>query len=283
MINNRRNYSRINGLNIQGDWVSDPLAIKNHIYHHFNSRFKEENGARPTFNSNLFKQFSLDEVQLLDRPFSNLEIKDAVWDCGSDKSPGPDGFTFKFFKNHWDIIEKDVISFVKHFETSSHIPRGCNSSFITLVPKLEDPLVIGDFRPISLIACQYKIIAKVLANRLSKVVASVVGDVQMAFIKGRQSIDGPLMVDEIITWAKKCKKKIMFLKVDFEKAFDSLSWSFLLSIMEQVEFSSKWRKWIHSCLNSAFASVLINGSPTKQFKLERGLRQGDPSLHFFSY
>ncbi|GJU00433.1 putative RNA-directed DNA polymerase, eukaryota, reverse transcriptase zinc-binding domain protein [Tanacetum coccineum] len=195
--------------------------------------------------SNLFKHFSLDEVQFLDRPFSNLEIKDA------------------------DIIEKDVISFVKHFETSSHIPKGCNSSFIIFVPKLDDPLVVGDFRPISLIGCQYKIIAKVLANHLPKVLASVVGDVQMAFIKGRQIIDGPIMIDEIITWAKKCKKKMMFLKVDFEKDFDSLSWSFLLYIMKQVGFSSKWRKWIHSCLNSSFAPILINGSPNKEFKLEK--------------
>ncbi|GJS61197.1 cysteine-rich receptor-like protein kinase [Tanacetum coccineum] len=113
--------------------------------------------------------------------------------------------------------------------------KGCNSSFITLIPKTDDPLVIDDFRPISLIGCQYKIIAKILANRLALVIPSVVGEVQMAFIKGRQIIDGPLMVDEIISWAKRRKKKHMFLKVDFEKAFDTLNWSFLMSLMEQME------------------------------------------------
>ncbi|GJW58510.1 putative RNA-directed DNA polymerase [Tanacetum coccineum] len=113
-----------------------------------------------------------------------------------------------------------------------------------------------------------------------KVVASVVGDVQMTYIKGRQIIDGPLMVEEIIAWAKKAKKRLMILKVDFEKAFDSLNWSFLFSILEQMGFSAKWRNWIHSCLNSAYASILVNGSPTKEFKIERGLRQGDPLSPF---
>ena len=102
----------------------------------------------------------------------------------------------------------------------------------------------------------------------------------MAFIKGRQITDGPLMVNEIIAWAKKHKKKLLLLKLDFEKAFDTLSWTFLNSIMNQMGFSAKWRSWIHSCLDSAYASVLINGSPTKEFKIEKGLRQGDPLSPF---
>ena len=193
---------------------------------------------------------------------------------------GPDGISFKFFNKYWKMLQHDIVSFVKDFEVSGLIPRGCNSSFITLVPKVEDPLVISDFRPISLIGSQYKIIAKILANRLSRVISLVVGEVQMAYIKDHQIINGPLMINEIIAWAKKYKKCLMFLKVDFEKAFDSLSWDFLFSILEQMGFSYKWRLWIRSCLKSGFASVLVNGSPTKEFKIERGLRQGDPLSPF---
>ncbi|GKB58652.1 RNA-directed DNA polymerase, eukaryota [Tanacetum coccineum] len=177
IINGRRNRSRINGLNIHGEWITEPSVIKNHIFNYFSTRFREENYPRPLFSSNLFKHLSI--------------------------GAGPDRFTFKFFKRHWDILEQDVVTCVKDFKASAFIPRGCNSSFITLVPKVDDPLVVGDFRPISLIGCQYKIIAKLLVNRLARVVSSVVGDVQMAYIMGRQIIDGPLVVDEIIDWAKK--------------------------------------------------------------------------------
>ncbi|GJZ85653.1 putative RNA-directed DNA polymerase [Tanacetum coccineum] len=238
MLNSKLNHSRINGLNILGSWITNPVLIKNHIYQFYESKFKETSNRRPSFTSNLFKHISVEDSNLLDCTITPQEIKDAIWDCGGDKAPGPDGFTFKFFKKHWEFIKDDIIAYVKEFDNTAYIPRGCNSSFITLIPKIDDPLTIGEFRPISLIGCQYKIIAKILANRLSLFIPSVIGEVQMAYIKGRQIIDGPLIVDEIISWAKKYKKHLMFLK-------------------------------------SAFASVLINGSPTKEFKVEKGLRQGD--------
>ncbi|GJU86306.1 RNA-directed DNA polymerase, eukaryota, reverse transcriptase zinc-binding domain protein [Tanacetum coccineum] len=171
------------------------------------------------------------------------------------------------------LLGTDIVNYVNDFHGLPHIPRGCNSSFITLVPKVDDPITIGDFRPISLIGCQHKIIAKVLANRLATVIPSVIGEVQMAFLKGHQITDGPLLVKEIVSWAWKRKKKLLIFKVDFEKAFDSLSWSFLDSIMDQMGFGAKWKTWIQVCLNSAYTSILINESPTKEFKIEKGLRK----------
>lgn len=119
------------------------------------------------------------------------EVKRAVWDCGNEKAPGPDGFSFAFIKKCWDNIKDDVMAFVKHFERFGRIGKGCNSSFITLVPKVKDPLHLGDFRPISLIGCMYKIIAKSLANRLKQVVGLNIDEVQTAFVEGRSILDGP--------------------------------------------------------------------------------------------
>ncbi|GKC23726.1 putative RNA-directed DNA polymerase, eukaryota, reverse transcriptase zinc-binding domain protein [Tanacetum coccineum] len=242
MINNKFVKSRINGLLINRSWTSDPSQVTSHIFNFHKQKFSNFPFNRPRFISNLFKTLTDSDALFLDGPISSIEIKDAVWSCGSSKAPGPDGFTFKFIKHHWDTVGHNFIDMVRRFEIDGFIPKGCNPSFIALIPKVPDPLHINDFRPISLIGCQYKVIAKVLSNRLSKVVHSVVREVQTAYIKGRQIIDGPLMVNEILAWASKKRERLFFLKVDFEKAFDSLDWKFLDHTMEQIGFSHKWRK-----------------------------------------
>ncbi|GJV10924.1 cysteine-rich receptor-like protein kinase [Tanacetum coccineum] len=122
-----------------------------------------------------------------------------------------------------------------------------------------------------------QVISKLLASRLAKVIDTIIGPNQSSFIKGRQILDGCLIVNEIIRMASLEKHKLLtLLSVDFEKAFDSVNWGFILDIMRQMGFGFKWRKWISSCLSSASISVLINGSPSKEFKMELALRQGEP-------
>ncbi|GJQ90864.1 hypothetical protein Tco_0002003 [Tanacetum coccineum] len=107
------------------------------------SNRSQSDHSRRTYSSSLFNQLTLDKVQLLDTPFSIFEIKDVVLDCGSDKAPGPDGFTFKFLKKHRNLLEHDIIAYVKDFEATAHIPKGCNCSFITLVLKVKYLIVIA--------------------------------------------------------------------------------------------------------------------------------------------
>nr|GFA85841.1 RNA-directed DNA polymerase, eukaryota, reverse transcriptase zinc-binding domain protein [Tanacetum cinerariifolium] len=97
-------------------------------------------------------------------------------DCGIDKSPGPDGFTFGFYHRFWNLIENDVYDVVKYFFTYEVISKGCNSSFIALIPKIPDANTVKDFRPISLIGSLYKIVAKILANRLVGVLGDIVNE-----------------------------------------------------------------------------------------------------------
>ena len=110
-----------------------------------------------------------------------------------------------------------------------------------------------------------------LAGRLKEVINSVISKTQTGFIKGRSIIEGPLVVNEIIEGAKKVKKQTMLLKVDFEKAFDTINWDYIEDIQTQF-FGDKWRAWIKGVFSTARVSVLVNGTPTKEFHMEKGVR-----------
>ncbi|GJR98227.1 RNA-directed DNA polymerase, eukaryota, reverse transcriptase zinc-binding domain protein [Tanacetum coccineum] len=250
------------------------------FFHGSLKKKRRESASRPIIEDVDFKQISVEQQEFLECDVSNEKIKKAVWNCGSDRAPGPDGFTFKFIKTFWDVIQNDMVRFVGEFFQSSCFPKGCNSSFIALIPKIGDAKCLSDFRPISLIGCQYKIIGKLLANRLSTVIGSCVSFEQSAFIKGRNFLDGPLVLNECMSWYRKRSKALMVFKVDFEKAFNSLRWDYLDVIMEKLGFGFKWRMWIFGCLKNFRASILINGSPTPELDMFNGIRQGDPLSPF---
>ncbi|GJS62208.1 RNA-directed DNA polymerase, eukaryota [Tanacetum coccineum] len=150
-----------------------------------------------------------------------------------------------------------------------YFPPGCNSSFIALIPKIQDAKVVKGYCPISLIGSIYKIIAKILANRLSFVILGLINDVQSAFFSNRQILDTPFILNELLSWCKHKKFKAMVFKVDFEKAFDSIRWDYLQDILKMFGFGDKWCDWINGFLNSAMRSFLVNESPTSEFQFHK--------------
>lgn len=144
------------------------------------------------------------------------EIKKAVWECGSNKSLGPDGF-LNFFRKYWNIVDKDVVVAVTQFFVSGIFPPGCNSSFTALIPKIQDAKVVKDFRPTSLIGSMCKIIAKILANRLSIVLPYLISDVQMPFVSNLQILDGPFILNDILSWCKLKKVNAMIFRSTLKK------------------------------------------------------------------
>ncbi|KAJ0535047.1 putative RNA-directed DNA polymerase [Helianthus annuus] len=280
MVNCRKSRNRINKIMIEGRSLSEPNEIKDGIMKVFKEIFEEPMKKRPMMDGRGFRKLTDIQAKKLVGEFSRKEIKEAVWACGDDKSPGPDGLTFKFLKKHWEDLEQYVSNMVKQFHDQPNIPIGCNASFIALIPKVRDPSLVKHFRPISLIGMLYKIIAKLLARRVKPVIPGLVSNIQTGFIEGRSILEGPLIVNEVLAWAKSYKKQMFIFKVDFEKAYDSINWKFILSNLKAMNFPLLWRKWIGAGLKSGRASVLVNGSPTKEFGLSRGLRQGDPLSPF---
>lgn len=241
-------------------------------------------GCRPTLDNLIFQRLSDAKRELLVSPFTEEEIKEAVWNCDNNKSPGPDGVSFSFIKKFWVDVKEDFIGFLQDFYWNGKLVRGSNCSFIVLVPKKDNPQRVSDFRPISLIGCMYKVSSKVLANRLRKVIhslISLISESQSTFIKGRQILDGILIANKVVDDAKRKNKEVVLFKVDFEKSYDSVSWEFLEFMMIKMGFDARWRRWIRECISTPSVSVLVNGSPSEEFKVGRGLRQGDPLSPFF--
>ncbi|CAJ2647682.1 unnamed protein product [Trifolium pratense] len=207
---------------------SSPLGIiTTAVFSHFASHFKNPNVDRPGVDNLQFKRLNHLECSSLIKPFTEAEVKSAVWDCDSYKSPGPDGINFGFFKDFWAELRGDVMRFISDFHRNGKLTKGINSTFIALIPKVDSPQRLNYFRPISLVGGIYKILVKVLANRLRLVIGSVISESQTAFVKDRQILDGILIANEIVDEARKSKKELMLFKVDFEKAYDSVDWSYL--------------------------------------------------------
>lgn len=280
MAKARQNKNFINSVIVNDNVVEDPHLIKLEVHNHFQKLFSEEWKVRPFFCPN--RNILIDESMRanLTANFSELEIWNAIKGCDGNKAPGPDGFNIASIKKGWDFMKDDILRFMEEFHKNSNLPKGFNASFITLVPKVENPLKLSDYRPISLIGSMYKILSKVLAARLKPTLNSVIGEVQSAFTGGRNIQDSILIANEVVDGWKRNKVKGLIFKLDLEKAFDNLNWVFLFKMMKLFGYPDDWILWIHECLSTASISVLVNGAPTKEFKMQKGVRQGDPLSPF---
>ncbi|GJW42238.1 RNA-directed DNA polymerase, eukaryota [Tanacetum coccineum] len=242
LINKKHSQLAIRGVFLDGIWCTNPSKIKEAFFNHFDSRFKMPGKHRIMINFPFTKRLSDSQAADLECCVSRDEIRTAVWSCGENKSPRPDGYSFEFFRKYWNLVGPEFCEAVEHFFETDSFSNGCNSSFIALIPKVTDAKFVNDFRPISLIGSLYKVVTKVLANRLALVILDLVSDSQSAFIANRQILDGPFILNELLHWCKRKKKQAMFFRVDFAKAYDSVRWDYLLDVLKAFGFGNHWCK-----------------------------------------
>ncbi|KAK3001169.1 hypothetical protein RJ639_021066 [Escallonia herrerae] len=167
---------------------------------------------------------------------------------------------------HGNSIESssfDVKESVKNFFITGHILKEQNHTLIALIPKQDNPVLVNHYRPISLCNVPYKLISKILASRLQAVLHQLVSPLQAAFVPKRLINDNNIIVQEL--WhtmrKKKGKNGLMAIKIDMEKAYDKMEWSFILNVLKNFGFDQKWIGWVEQCISTATFSTLINVKP----------------------
>jgi hypothetical protein len=212
----------------------------------------------------------------LDAAFTLEELKAAVFYTPSDKAPGPDGFSAGFFKASWNVVKDDLLRALNKFYDINDLSfSSLNTAFYILLPKNDTPTMMSQFRPISLIHSFAKLVSKILAARLQPRMDELVSPCQSAFISGRSIQDNFLYIQNLAKHYHQSKTPSLLLKLDIAKAFDSVSWSYILDMLRARGFPIRWRNWIAMLLRTATSKVIINGVPGRPIDHHRGLRQGD--------
>ena len=242
----------------------------------FQHLLSEEPGWRADIEGLHLNRLNSREVEVLELPFTEEEIHSALMEMNGDKASGPNGFTLAFWQACWEFVKEEIVDLFKEFYDQRSFAKSLNTTFLVLIPKKGGAEDLGDFWPISLLGGLYKLLTKVLANRLKKVLDKVVSGDQNAFVRGKQILDVSLIANEVIDFWHKRNEKGLICKLDIEKAYDSINWNFLMKVLFKMGFGSWWMEWIWWCISTAKFSVMINGVPASFFSNSKGLRQGDP-------
>lgn len=269
----RRNF--IPALNVDGHTVTEQAGMELALHSHFAGVFGQVQRGAISLN---FADLGFSQLDLSDQDamISESEVWAAIKELPSDRAPGPDGFTGVFYKKTWQTIQREVMEAVQAFEMGNtrYFDR-LNNAFIALIPKKVGASNPGDFRPITMVHSFAKLISKILSRRLAPRLTEMVHRNQNAFIQTRSIHDNFKYIQRAAALIRKKKIPMLLLKLDISKAFDTISWPFLLETLQAHGFSNKWRQWIETLLATASSRILLNGHPGPSIKHMRGVRQGD--------
>lgn len=267
-------------LTATGFTITDPTDIKAEAVNHFKEFLNEQSDHNTIFGVENLRDLieyhcPLEAAALLIKPFTDAEIKQVLFSMPANKAPGPDGYTAEFYKAAWPIIGPDFLVSVKSFFMTGFMPHGVNATILSLVPKSTEAKSIKDYRPIACCNMLYKVISKLLANRLKMVLPEAMVPNQSAFIKGRLLLENVLLATELVKdYHKQGISPRCAFKLDISKAFDAVRWDFIMSTLQAMGFPVLFISWIKTCISTATFSVCINGALEGFFSSSRGLRQG---------
>lgn len=281
----RASYNAIRSfMTVTGTLITDPYEMSQHAINHFQAVLGPVSNHQPLIHSSItwFQQLSnfsvsSQQAQLMGSLPTATEIKRLFFKLNPNKSPGPDGLTSGFFRASWEIIGEEVVAAIQEFFKTSFLPSTVNATILSLVPKFPGASKITEYRPISCLNTVYKVISRLLVAKLKPILKPFILPCQTAFVKDRLLVENTILASELINGyhKKNCSKRIT-IKVDIAKAFDTLSWDFLLTCLESLQLPPLFRSWLKACICRTSFMIGYNGTVNGYFKGKRGLRQGDP-------
>jgi len=214
------------------------------------------------------------DLTVCEGSLTSAELASSVHSAPRNKSPGPDGLPFEFYKTFWDTLGGYLLRAANDSFAKGHLTTTQKLSFITLLHKKGDKDDLGNWRPISLLCCDAKLISKAIYSRLAKVVTSVIGPHQTA-TPGRYIHHHTRLVQDMLDFGSQRRREGGLLFLDQQKAFDRVDWGLLDRIVERLGFGPDFLKWLRVLRHGSVSRVIVNGRLTDPVNLQRGVRQGD--------
>lgn len=261
----RRKKNWIKGIyNQHNVWIEDEDDIANDIMHFYSQLFKStapDEQDIEYIKSLISTKLSEDTKNKVGASFTDLEVKRAIFDMHPTKAPGPDGYPAFFFHKLWPAIGDDVTKAVLNILNGDGDLSEWNKTLVVLIPKVQTPKRIQEYRPISLCNTIYKIVAKAIVHRLRRVLDVVIDQTQSAFVPGRLISDNILIGFECMHWLRNLKKRkngFCALKLDMSKAYDRVEWSFLKGILIAMNFPESLIQLIMKCVRTVSYTFTFN-------------------------
>lgn len=222
----------------------------------------------------IIKKISVEQEAMLSAVVTDVEIQKAVFAIKDEKAPGPDGYKANFFKRNWSLVVKDVIAAIRYCFDNNYMYEGLNSTVLSLVPKSKNANSMQDFRPIACCTVLYKRYYHILTNRIKEI--DLIKYSQSAFLKNKNISDNIMLIHEVVHGYNRggVKSRCVF-KIDIMKAYDTINWDFLFTVMRVMNFLDQFIKRIKLMTTTEF-SMNLNGSMVGYFSSEKGFKQGTP-------